>query len=229
MDDEATLTKAVRLQRRSYALLRSLTEPLDVGVLAMGFDFEHGSISFEDAAYEWLGRNIESFAPGGSERDDLRPLANLFASYLETSFDLIETPEMRRVSERGCSCPCCSYLAAAPHLRPKKLASIDKHRARLLEAAYLGSVAERRGVALTDVERDAILARPEMREPLAMATYAHELVRRMNGEPTGPEVLVLWRWFAWTPTGAPKRDFRLEATMLIEAQAAVEQAAVAVL
>ncbi len=56
-----------------------------------------------------------------------------------------------------------------------------------------------------------------------MATYAREFVRRINGEPTGPEVLVLWRWFAWTTTGAPERDFRLDAAMLRAAQEKVEQ------
>lgn len=168
---------------------------------------------------------LGSLAPGGTEHDDLRPFANLFASYLETSFDLFEAPGPRRTSDCHGSCPCCSYLAAAPNLQPQKLGSIDKHRARLLEAAYLKSVAERRGAALTDAECDALLAKPELREPLAMATYARELVRRMNGEPTGAEVLALWRWFAWTATGAPKRDFRLDAAMLIEAQHEIERVA----
>lgn len=224
MHDEATLTKAVRLQQRSYALLKSLTDPLNPDLRAMEFSTQHGTMSFEDAAYEWLGRVIESLAPEGREHDDLRPLANLFASYLETSFDLVDAPALRRVSHSGCACSCCSYLAAAPHLQPKKLAAIDKHRARLLEAAYLQSTAAQHGDALKDTACEALLATSALREPLAMATYANELVRRMHAEPTGPEVLVLWRWFAWTATGAPKRDFRLTAAMLLEAQDGIEAA-----
>lgn len=228
LPDAASIEKAVALQQQSYALLRSLTEPLDTRVLAMAFDVDHGTMSFEDAAFEWLRRNGDLVPSGTRERGELRAFANMFASYLEASFDVVVSPGERLESDCNCSCPCCSYLAAAPHLRPKKLASIDKHRARLLQIDYVKQLASQRGATLTSDACETLASTAAMREPLAAATNARELVRRMNGIPTGPEVLALWRSFAWTPTGAPKKDFRLDAAMLMSASETVAEAVDAV-
>lgn len=218
MHDVATIEKAVRLQRASYALLRALADPLDDRMLALGVGVRHGAMTLEDAAYEWMGRNTNLVPASRVAPDERRAFANVFASYLETSFDLVESPGTQRYTHDGCWCPLCSYVGQARHLQPKRVTDADKHRARQRQRDYLRDVARTLAAPASDAVLDALAAESDMREPLAMATYAGELVRRMNGDPTGPEVLALWRRFAWTSTGAPKRGFDLDAAMLVAAQ-----------
>ncbi|MCB9892565.1 MAG: hypothetical protein H6832_01620 [Planctomycetes bacterium] len=53
--------------------------------------------------------------------------------------------------------------------------------------------------------------------PLSLVTYGHELLRRCAGEPSGPEVLALWRSFAWTTSGSRVAGFELSADAILEA------------
>jgi hypothetical protein len=154
----------------------------------------------------------------------LTRFANVFSSYLETSFDLIETPGTRLKTSCGCYCSYCAIAARAPHLQPKRLASADKSRAKQLElaavmelAAALGSDATRDGCA-------ALLENRRLREHAAFLAYAEQLLRRCDGVYTGPWVLALWRTFAWKAEGSPKRGFRPTAAMLEQARVALRQA-----
>lgn len=51
--------------------------------------------------------------------------------------------------------------------------------------------------------------------------YARELLLRLAGDPGDPAILALWREFAWTKTGAPKKGFRLDAQDILDAQEAL--------
>lgn len=81
---------------------------------------------------------------------------------------------------------------------------------------YLSALADELKTPRTDAELAALL--PSFGSELAMATYAVELKRRSKLASQAEGVLVLWREFAWIPTGSPKRDFRLTARGILEAE-----------
>lgn len=76
-------------------------------------------------------------------------------------------------------------------------------------------------LAVADAHIDELLARPPLREPIALVTYAHELLARLDGFPDGPAALALWRRFAWKPEGSPKPGFVLAAAEIMAAEARV--------
>jgi hypothetical protein len=57
-----------------------------------------------------------------------------------------------------------------------------------------------------------------------MTAYAAALLRRLEGSTDGPEVLALWRRFAWTRSGSPRKDFVLTADAVLQAEADVDAA-----
>ncbi len=55
-----------------------------------------------------------------------------------------------------------------------------------------------------------------------MVTFTREeLGKRFAGDYEGAEVLALWRRFAWTRTGAPKKDFELTSDAILAADATI--------
>lgn len=99
----------------------------------------------------------------------------MFASYLETSFDLLERPGTRLDSQCGCYCPFCVVAVAAPHLQPKRLGSGDKRRGRELERACVEQLATNSGLSVTAEVLDQILNDRDNRESAAMIAYAIQL------------------------------------------------------
>jgi len=223
MHSRQDIELAVDLQQRSYRLLRWLS-----GALGRGFiSVHHASdvVELPDIALDWIRRNICNFPPdsrpGQTDGAYLAAYARFFASYLVTSFDLIDGPGQRRVSSccGACSCRLCSYLVDLPNLRPKHIMSSDKKRAKKLISQYLRQLALDVGASLDASSFDAIAADSSLTESLALATYGFHLIRRMQGEIEGPALLVLWRQFAWLPTGSPKKHFSLRATDILDAEA----------
>ncbi len=218
------VVRAVELQQRSYALLRWVVAQVDRGTL--GFKVAHDVSSLPEAAYGWLDRNYETL-PRDSQpsRKDLRAFANLFASYLESSFDLVEAPGRQLYSpDAHCFCPMCSYFIDAPRLTTKKVSRNDKERARGLQATALREVARDRDRELTDADIAELLSNRGVFEAAALVAYADELIRRMDDRGSGPVGLALWRSFAWTAQGSPKPDFELTAPRILEAQGHLAQA-----
>jgi hypothetical protein len=217
--DRAELERAVRLSQRGYALVRWLQRVLAPGTVS--FDVVHRDPPIEDAAREWVRRNQAALPrEARPEPDELDGLASLFASYLLVSFDHFDDPGERRApSPLGCCCPLCARIVALPHLQPKRLEEIDKWRARRLELAFLRDLAGSLGVAAPDTALERLAERSELREPLAMATYARDLLGRIAGRFEGPETLALWRRFAWTASGSPKKGFSLTADAILAAEA----------
>lgn len=153
--------------------------------------------------------------------EDLVPFGHLFASWLETSFELVLDPGLKRVSPQNhCFCPMCSWLVAAPTLRTKKLRARDRRRAEALKEAWIRALA----ATLPEVPEATILAvaaDPELREACALGAYGVVLQDRMAGRPLGPEVLALWRSVAWTREGSPRKGFTLSAGAILGAEATV--------
>lgn len=217
----AEVERAVALQVRGYALLRWLEGALDAGFVTP--DAADRYASAEERARAWLDRHWHNLPDAARPpRDELDAFARLFCSYLECTFDLDPAPEERRESEDAhCFCPICAWLARGPHLRPKKPRAADRRRAERLQRDAVAALAAEVGVALADEETAALVADPELREALGLVAYARDLLRRLEGLSVGPATLVLWRRFAWTARGAPRKGFRLTADAVLDAQQAL--------
>lgn len=61
----------------------------------------------------------------------------------------------------------------------------------------------------------------EQKELVCLVTYGYDLLDRMRGIANGPGVLALWRGFAWSLQGSPKKKFTLTADRIMSAQASI--------
>jgi hypothetical protein len=219
--NEAALEKALELQSMAYQLLRWLRERVDRSTVS--FDSAHDRLSMPEAAHDWLKSNY-SVIPVRCrpDRADLKAFANLVASFLATSFDLVQAPGTRKITGCGCWCSWCSSMVSASHLRTKKLTRQDKKRAHALQAEALLQRALDRGWSLSPDDAEGIAGR--LPEEAAILAYADQLLRRMKGDFEGPAVLALWRRFAWSKTGAPKKNFRLKLEAIRRAESRIDEA-----
>lgn len=218
MFDREELTRVVTLQQKSYKLLQWVAESLRSGTLH--FNIVHQALGLSEAAREWLDRNWNSLpADVRPEREDIPAFAHLFASYLTTSFNLIEQPGFRREAGRGCYCPFCSYLVAADHLRVRNPDKKAQQRAREMKDLYLSSLAKDTGMSVPYAVIEGLLSDTALTEDIAYATYAQELMRRSQFASQGEGVLVLWREIAWDQRGKVKKGFTLSAERALQAEA----------
>jgi hypothetical protein len=223
MFDEATVARMLDLQQRGYRLLRWIAAQADSRLIEI--DQVHQELSVEEAGRQWIERNVERIPRDLCPKpEDLTAFANLFASYLVTSFDLLPTAPSHLASDCGCTCIFCAHLVAASHLQPKQITAADKARARRLVIRYIEELARETGLTLEPGTSEAIADDDAHREMLAIATYASQLAKRLAGDFTGPEVLVLWRRFAWTRSGSPKKDFSLTVAAVCQAEREVASA-----
>jgi hypothetical protein len=219
--ERTEIERAIDLQQRSYKLLLWMTDAVERGFIT--FKAAHTFSTLPEAARGWLDSHYESLPTQACPpREDLTAFANLFSTYLDNSFDLIEHPGQRLYSpDAHCFCPLCSWMVAMPRLQTKTLMRSDKERARKLTVSALRQLALELDVPLDASVAEAIADEPEMREQLALVAYGHDLLRRLGGIAEGPASLALWRRFAWTPQGSPKHGFELTAAAILDAEAEV--------
>ena len=215
------LEPAVDLQARGYRLVLWLGKALDAGFIAP--DAAHDFTSLADSAYAWIVHHYLNLPEDARPpRDQVRPFANLFSTYLDSTFDLDAAPGERLYSpDAHCFCPCCSWLVRLPHLRPKKLRAGDRKRAGKMKRDFVLALAAERRIDVPDARVEEIVADPDLRAPLALCAYAVNLLERLKGWSEGPATLALWRGFAWKPEGSPRKDFRLTVEGILEAQETV--------
>jgi hypothetical protein len=137
MLDRVKLKGAIDPQRRSYTLLKWFADAIPRGFIS--FDTAHDYTDSAEAALAWVSQHFDNL-PSASRSpsrnaETMNRFANVFASYLETSFDLDEKPGTRLQSHCGCYCPFCAIAVSAPHLRAKRLGRSDKDREKQLEVA----------------------------------------------------------------------------------------------
>ena len=212
---------AVDLQERSYRLLRWLSSAVSEGTIR--FEQAHRYSTVPEAAQEWIRRNYLNLPvdarPADQSPEGLEEFANMFGSYLTSSFDLVPEPGVKvAFCECGPDCPYCRWFEAAPHLKTKKLTESDRRRARKLKAEYLASLAKSEGLTLENEMIDELLSDSQVRAHVAMATYGSLLVKRLQGITVGPAALALWREFAWKPEGSPRKDFQLKASSILDSE-----------
>ncbi len=223
MLDEHAIRRAVEIHAKSYKLLLWLESAIERGFISV--KAAHDFTTFTEATQAWLEEHYANVpANARPEREDLVEFAAFFSTYLESSFDLVENPGQRLYSpDVHCFCPLCSWLVNIPRLQPKKLTKHDKRTARTLQRDYLEATALELDATLSDDAIESMLDDPELREPLSLAAYGEDLLRRLRGQSYGAATLVLWRRFAWVPEGSPKQNFKLSAERILDAEERVRR------
>jgi hypothetical protein len=214
------VSQAVDLHRRSYNLIKWLSSAMSRGFIK--FNRAHEYMDQNEAAKEWIESHLLNLPPNcRPESDDLAQFARFFATYLTTSFDLIEKPGAQLTSGCGCYCSFCAYAVAAPNLKTKKLYRRDKERARKLKLFALKQLALERQTHLDDKQAAMLIDSPETAESVSLIAYGQQLVARTRGITEGPAVLALWREVAWNNKGAPKKNFQLEVEDILRAEESI--------
>ena len=213
----------VDLQTRSYELLKWVAAALGKGFIS--FHAAHAYTSMAGAAEEWLERNYQNIPERARvPRENIKEFAALFSTYLENSFELIAKPKQRLYSpDAHCFCPMCSWLVDAPNLKPRALSTANKKRAQKMMLDEVRRLAVEQDKSLSDRSAQSIIKEENLREALALCAYGADLVRRTHGTAVGPAALVLWRSFAWLPSGSPKKNFKLSAEMILQAEQTLAQ------
>lgn len=227
MLDREEVSIAVELQRKTYGLLQWISEAVRKGALTFSRAHEYATVaeSFRDWLVTYTRQVPGKWRPRMSDAREVDMFANLFASYLLTSFELVEEPGFRMAaSDWGCSCILCRHLVAAPHLRARRISDHEKNRAQALKVDYVMRLAAEVGGEISDSKARALVDASETAEPVALATYGEALVARCHGSAGEPALLALWREFAWTRAGSPRRDFELAAAKILDAEAVTARA-----
>lgn len=210
--------RAVALQARGYHLLQWLEKALADGFIAP--EAAHSYATMEQSALAWIERHYLNLPNAARPtREDLPAFSRLFSTYLTNTFDLEANPGQRLFSPNAhCFCPCCSWMVRVPHLKPKKIGVPDRKVAESMKRDFARRLALGLGLTIPDETLDKILQDPGFRESIGLSTYAYDLLRRLEGIAIGPATLVLWRTFAWTAKGSPKKDFVLSTDLILDAQ-----------
>ncbi|NOU32772.1 MAG: hypothetical protein HOO96_33115 [Polyangiaceae bacterium] len=220
--EKSEIGRALELQAQSYAFVRWLGDNKADVLTTLTED--HGDRPPREVMAEWLrtSGSLLGYTRRLREEDQLA-FANLFVSYLEISFDLLDHGRRIESSPCGCYCSMCVSITSSSRMVPKKPGSADKERATRALEAELQAVAGAAGKTLTKAQIKALLENPDLREPLAIAAWMSAVFRRMRGDFVGTEALVLWRWFAWKPEGSPKHGFAITEAAVTSAQAQVKE------
>src|SRR5690348_5066803 len=106
--------------------MRWMTDAIDRGFIT--FTTAHEYATLTAAAIGWIERHYHDIPPAARPAPgDVREFANLFTTYLDNSFDLVEDPGKGLQSpDHHCFCPMCSRLADLPKLQTKKVTRADK-------------------------------------------------------------------------------------------------------
>jgi hypothetical protein len=110
---------------------------------------------------------------------------------------------------------------AGDHVATRKIHAKEKRKAQELKERYLRTLGHELGMSISDSTIDAVISDRGLATSLALAAYGRRLLERARSGQGHAADLVLWRQFAWEPTGAPKKKFKLSAEMIVEAEKAV--------
>jgi len=98
----------------------------------------------------------------------------------------------------------------------------DKRKADIIQREAVRELASLAGLSLADEQEEELLRDESLTESLALVSYGLELIRRCKGERSDPASPVLWRRFAWNKSGSPKKDFTLQAEMILDVEKLLE-------
>ena len=216
MFSQVQLEDTIELHEKSYRLLTWVNGALKRNV--MKFDVLHEAMSAAEAAKEWIGRHYETIPlHARPSKSKIPAFANLFASYLATSFELEKSPGTPLESYCGCYCPMCSYLSKADYLKVRKLSKNARKAAYELKSVYLTVLSEELELPMIRPEIDQLLNDKEIYPAIALAAYGYELIRRTEFASQGEGILALWREIAWDGN-APRKKFAMKAADVLDAE-----------
>ena len=202
------LALAIEIHSQSYHLLRWVADAVRRGFIAATRAHEYATTG--EAALVWMQDHYFNFPPAmRPERQYLREFASFFATYVTSSFDIIEQPGMRHESRCGCYCSLCAHLVNPPHLQAKKLTKRDRDRAKQLMISRVTALASEEGIGTSEHTATVIVQREQTRRSAGYSAYGYWLIRRLAGDTKGKAVLALWREIAWKRTGSPIKNFAL--------------------
>jgi hypothetical protein len=214
---------ALDIHTRSYRLLRWVADAISKGFIPATRAHEYADVT--DSAYDWIEEHYLNLPTDARpERSQLRPYANFFATYMMSSFDIVEQPGMRLVDLCGCRCRFCSILVKAPHLQTKKLSKREKQRALRLMADRVEQLAIEEQIACAPERAEAIATGEATRRAAGYSAYGHWLIKRLDGLTDGPSILALWREIAWNKSGSPIPKFELKQADFVAAEQSLVRA-----
>lgn len=217
------LTLALDIHAQSYQLLRWVGEAVGRGFIPATRAHEYATAS--EAGLDWIQHHYLNFPTAmRPDRLHLREFANFFATYVTSSFDIIERPGTRLDSRCGCYCSMCAVLVNAPHLRVKQVTKRDRDRAYQLMIHRVTALAGEEGIGVSETDIVAVVRDEKTRRSAAYSAYGHWLIRRLEGDTDGKAVLALWREIAWKPNGSPIRNFQLLYPDFVDAEEALTDA-----
>ncbi|MBC8139893.1 MAG: hypothetical protein H7Y38_00470 [Armatimonadetes bacterium] len=225
MFDTNEITRIVGLQSKSYTLLKWFGE--NVGAGGFSFTVSHGASSVGEAATEWLLRNAHSLpADSRPDENDWNEFGCLFASYLTTSFTLVEDAAPTYRSRTGCYCVFCRRLRSVSALRVRTPDKKAGGKAMEMKRLYVSGLAAEQDTPLAGDALTALLADRDLAPAVSYATYGQELIRRSRFVSQGEGVLVLWREIAWI-NGKLNKRFALSADAILASEKTVAAAIIA--
>jgi hypothetical protein len=214
------LEHAIEIQGRAFKLLQWLAKAIREGFVPL--TKAHDVADAAHAAKAWIEGHYHNLPfDCRPEQSELEEFANFFGSYLDTSFDIVEAPAERYVSECDCFCAMCRRLANPQHLKAKSLTKVDKNRAAKLRVRRIEMLALEEGLPFKEPLVHELLQDADVRRSASLSAYGSELLERLNGFSDGPAVLALWRDFAWNQNGSPNRDFKLKTKLITDAEKAL--------
>jgi hypothetical protein len=219
MFNKQQLTEILELHEKSFGLLRWINSALKQN--ALSFSTMHETTDTARAAAEWIARHLSNIPHDvRPSENQMNKFANLFVSFLQTSFKLTQGGTASGWGLFGCFCSCCRMIRYTPYLELRNPSKKDFRDARDLKVIYLKRLAEEQKFERTTELVETILANATMRENVSLATWATELIRRSEFASQGESVLALWREFAWKD-GNAKRNFKVKPTTFMEAEQSV--------
>ena len=133
---------------------------------------------------------------------------------MTTSFEL----KKGKITNPLSPCACYhDYLIYAQHLVPRKLTKKHKDVAKKLKLIYLGSLADELDISVKEENLENLLE-ADLRDDVALATYARELMRRSESASQGPGVYVIWKQLK---NGLKSTASRVNVKAIIESEKAI--------
>ncbi len=199
--------KAVRIQKLGYSFLRYITDKIDKNKFT--FSRIHEQEKSSDVVFEWIN-DYYDYLPKSilPKKDEIREFSNYFASYLTTSFELMEEPE-RTNNLTGCYCDICLQMGNLSHLKSISPKNYDREIAALKRVEIVKELGAYLGVNLSNTKYEAI-AHDELHiRDVAYLAYTKSLFQRIQSSIGDVYMLALWRQFAWFK-GKPIKNFELK-------------------
>ena len=209
------LEQAISIHERSYRLLKWLASAMNKGFMpAAG---AHDACTGGEAALAWIERHYLNLPTGcRPSLEEMVPFANMFGSYLETSFSIVDEPGVQRVSDHNCWCAFCCRVVKASHLVPKSVDARDKSRAAKLRLRRVEALALEEGLHWPSDDAEALVTGSTRRDA-SLSAYGTSLLERLKGVSSGFGVLALWREIAWR-NGSPDHRFKLKHHDIVAAE-----------